>query len=159
MLQRGTKINKYVQQNQTSDRAVVKRPIPFKCFQWSTLSHYSPSEQHQVPSPKNNHHHNINCVGSTSTAVETYIFVLWMDDNTIAHKKSFEHYTTLGMGFLLLVLDILNESSWDMGASLLYADRTNSDTHESFRFLLQTLLRDVSGANTCLILYRHIVSH
>lgn len=120
-----------------------------------------PSEQHQVPSPKNNHHHNINCVGSTSTAVETYIFVLWMDDNTIAHKESFEHYTTLGMGFLLFVLDILNESSWDMGVSLLYANRTNSDftenTHESFQHFSEMFPGTTPAVAATLSLITHII--
>lgn len=55
------KINKYVKQKtKIVTGFVVKRPMPSKCFQWSTLSHYSPIEQHQVPSPKNNHHHNKN---------------------------------------------------------------------------------------------------
>ena len=51
-LQRGTKINKYVKQkkNQRIWRGVWlwKRPIASKCWQWSTLSHCSPLEQHRV---------------------------------------------------------------------------------------------------------------
>lgn len=46
------KINKYVKQKKPKNLTGVwlwKRPIPSKCWQWSTLSHCSPLEQHRVP--------------------------------------------------------------------------------------------------------------
>lgn len=47
------KINKYVKQKKTQriwrGFGCEKRPIPSKCWQWSTLSHCSPLEQHRVP--------------------------------------------------------------------------------------------------------------
>lgn len=144
--------------------------MPSKCFQWSTLSHYSPIEQHQVPSPQNNHHHNKNeCVGSTSTALETYVVALQMDNNTIAHTKSLKHYTTLKMGFLLLLLLLfldVSEGKLLRRVFLLYANLIKRRVYwkhpqESWWIPAAVPSQSSFWANTCFVIWvcHHIDIH
>lgn len=136
--------------------------MPSKCFRWRTLSHYSPVEQHQVPSPKNNHHHkkkpvcrkHINSLGDKWTT-------------TLLHTQN-PLNTTL--------------HSWQNGVPIViilgYFGRKAPETREFFpflyantikrrvywknarkradEFLLQSPLRAVSRANACFVLHvRH----
>lgn len=103
-----------------------------------------PIKQHQVPSsPKYSHHHNKNeCVGSTSTSPGDvqYGFVQ-MDDDTIAHTKPFEHYTTLmaETGLLSQFLDV-SEGGEEKKRLLLNAKFVGKKTNKQKK-TKQSLLR------------------
>ena len=97
--------------------------MPSKC-QWSTLSHYSPIEQHQVPSPKNNHHHNNKPVCRKHINSLGDVFVLRKDNNTIAHTQSPLHTTLHSWenGVHSIIFWMFLKENWDKRAFLPYAN-------------------------------------